>query len=104
MRQRDSISFHTVGTQVVLRSGWNAASRSLVGKIGEVVYWKPVTVFENPNRNKVVFEDGSFVICDPGLLRSQRRYIALAKLRSVASKGRYLYQAFRTGILSNRGS
>ncbi|WP_054943584.1 hypothetical protein [Paenibacillus ihuae] len=104
MKQKGSISLYSVGTQVVLRAGWNAASRSLLGKVGNVVYWKPVTVFENPNRNKVVFADGSFVICDPDLLRAQRQYIAVAKLRSKVTKGLYLFRALRAGLLSNGGN
>lgn len=104
MKQNGSFSLHTVGTQVVLLAGWNAASRSLLGKIGEVVYWKPVTVFENPYRNKVVFEDGSFVICDPDLLGSKRRHIVVAKLRGKVTKGLYLFRAIRSGLLSNGGN
>ncbi|MGU3473121.1 hypothetical protein ACLBWT_18485 [Paenibacillus sp. D51F] len=104
MKQTGSYSLHAVGTQVVLRSGWNADSRSLVGKLGKVVYWKPATVFENPNRNKVVFDDGSYVICDPDLLRPRLLDIAAAELRSAVSKGFRAYQAIRSRVLSNVGN
>ncbi|MGG4035844.1 hypothetical protein ABEV74_19315 [Paenibacillus cisolokensis] len=103
MKKTSSISLYTAGEQVVLRSGWNADSNSLVGKPGKVVAWKPATVFENPNRNKVVFEDGSYVICDPRLLRPRIRDIALAEVRTAVSLGLRAYRALRARVLAERG-
>lgn len=77
---------YEAGEIVVLHSGWNSDSRSLIGKLGKVIEWKPATVFENPNRNKVVFKDGSYVICDPTFLRRSFKYFLVTALYEVIFK------------------
>lgn len=97
------ITLYEPGDQVVLRSGWNAETKSLVGKIGVVNNWKPETLFENPLRNKVVFETGNYVICDPRLLRPHIRDIALAEVHAAVSQGLRTYRALRNRLFASEG-
>ncbi|MFD2614682.1 hypothetical protein [Paenibacillus gansuensis] len=104
MKSTSTITLYTAGEHVVLRSSWNADSKTLVGKVGKVVAWKPATVFENANRNKVVFEDGSYVICDPRLLRPRLRAIVLAEVRAAVSRGLRAYRTLRSLVLAERAN
>lgn len=79
MKKSEYTQLFPIGRQVIMHAGWNDVSNSLVGQIGTVVDWKPFSIFENPNRNKVVFSDGSYVICDRDFLRPLLRDLVIDK-------------------------
>ncbi|WP_441880150.1 hypothetical protein [Paenibacillus sp. 2TAB26] len=83
MKQADNIQLYPAGRQVKMGAGWNHASNSLVGRVGTVVAYKPFSVFEKEDRNKVVFPDGSYVICDRDYLRPLMRDLIAEKLAGI---------------------